>query len=599
MIKYKQLKWSDAFSYGKDNVLNLDENPLTQLLGKNGNGKSSIALILEEVLYNTNSKKIKKSDILNRFTKSKNYTISLSFDKDGIPYEVLTTRTTSAGTVKLYCNGEDISAHTATNTYKLIEQIIGYDHKMFSQIVYQSSVSSLEFLTATDTARKKFLIELLNLTAYTEASDEFKELASEKTRELATVNTRIATIDNWLERFNERDLVAKELQPEPEEDPKLDAKLQELNLSLNNIEFLNKSIVQNNTYIKILQGIVLVDKPPEPPEPAYHVDLQAKIQNANRRLAEGKSLSGTTATTVCKTCTQTIDNTTRYSMFTKFLAEKEDLVNRVKQWETKAQEYLANVKAMQAYNTCIEQFEKYTNLIDESVPDTVLDSTNISAEITSLTKTIASTKQEIVKIRAANKLVDAHNAKVSVLLEQFAAMNEDKALAVAKARVLTQELVTLQVLVKAFSPTGLIAYKIECLVKDLEAITNEYLGVLADGRFQLSFKIASSDKLNVVITDNGCDIDILALSTGERARVNVSTLLGIRKLMQAISNSRTNLLILDETVESLDVEGKEKLIEVLLAEESLNTFLISHGFSHPLLEKINIVKDNNVSRIEN
>lgn len=285
-------------------------------------------------------------------------------------------------------------------------------------------------------------------------------------------------------------------------------------------------------------------------------------------------------------------------MFTKFLAEKEDLVNCVKQWETMAQEYLANVKAMQAYNTCIEQFEKYTNLIDESVPDTVLDSISISTEIASLTRTIASTKQEIVKVRAANKLVDAHNAKVSVLLDQFASMNSDKAVAVAEASVLAKELATHQVLVKAFSPTGLIAYKIECLVKDLEAITNEYLSVLADGRFQLSFKIASSDKLNVVITDNGCDIDILALSTGERARVNVSTLLGIRKLMQAISNSRTNLLILDETVESLDVEGKEKLIEVLLAEESLNTFLISHGFSHPLLEKINIVKDNNVSRIE-
>jgi DNA repair exonuclease SbcCD ATPase subunit len=135
-------------------------------------------------------------------------------------------------------------------------------------------------------------------------------------------------------------------------------------------------------------------------------------------------------------------------------------------------------------------------------------------------------------------------------------------------------------------------------VKDLESITNEYLGVLAGGRFQLGFKVNSSDKLNVVITDNGRDISIDALSGGERARVNVATLLAIRKLMQALSNSRTNLLILDETVEALDAEGKEKLVEILLAEENLNTFLISHGFSHPLLEKIQVVKENNVSRIE-
>ena len=121
---------------------------------------------------------------------------------------------------------------------------------------------------------------------------------------------------------------------------------------------------------------------------------------------------------------------------------------------------------------------------------------------------------------------------------------------------------------------------------------------MSDGRFQISFKVNAADKLNVVITDNGRDIDILALSNGERARVNIATLLGIRKLMETLSGTRINLLILDETVESLDVEGKEKLIEVLIKEEYLNTVLISHGFTHPLLEKINVIKENNISRME-
>jgi energy-coupling factor transporter ATP-binding protein EcfA2 len=92
--------------------------------------------------------------------------------------------------------------------------------------------------------------------------------------------------------------------------------------------------------------------------------------------------------------------------------------------------------------------------------------------------------------------------------------------------------------------------------------------------------------------------DKFALSGGEKARVNVATLLAIRKLMQTLSSSRINLLILDETVETLDTDGKEKLVEVLLHEEHLNTFLVSHGFSHPLLEKINVIKRNNISQIE-
>ena len=68
--------------------------------------------------------------------------------------------------------------------------------------------------------------------------------------------------------------------------------------------------------------------------------------------------------------------------------------------------------------------------------------------------------------------------------------------------------------------------------------------------------------------------------------------------MQSLSKSRLNLLILDETVEQLDVDGKEKLIEVLLNEGSLNTVLVSHGFTHPLLEKVHVIKQSNVSRIE-
>lgn len=229
----------------------------------------------------------------------------------------------------------------------------------------------------------------------------------------------------------------------------------------------------------------------------------------------------------------------------------------------------------------------------------VLDKNELSSKITALEKAINEINSTISKVRAKNKTVAEHNSRVTVIADQMEDMRKELAEYTTELVKHTSELSNLQVLVKAFSTTGLVAYKIECLVKDLETITNEYLAELADGRFQLSFKIASSDKLNVVITDNGHDVDILALSSGERARVNVATLLAIRKLMQTLSNSRTNLLILDETVENLDAEGKEKLIEVLLKEESLNTFLISHGFSHPLLEKLQVVKQRNMSRIDN
>ena len=67
--------------------------------------------------------------------------------------------------------------------------------------------------------------------------------------------------------------------------------------------------------------------------------------------------------------------------------------------------------------------------------------------------------------------------------------------------------------------------------------------------------------------------------------------------MSSISKSRINILFLDEVINVLDETGREKLVEVLLLED-LNTYVVSHGWTHPLLEKVEVVKQGNVSSLE-
>ena len=50
MITIKELRWSNCFSYGSDNTISFIKAPLTQLVGKNGHGKSSVALILRSLV---------------------------------------------------------------------------------------------------------------------------------------------------------------------------------------------------------------------------------------------------------------------------------------------------------------------------------------------------------------------------------------------------------------------------------------------------------------------------------------------------------------------------------------------------------------------
>ena len=94
MITLKKLKWNNCFSYGEDNILDLNDSTVTQLVGTNGAGKSSIPLILEEVLFNKNSKGIKKADIANRIN-NKGYDISLDFDVNGDEYKIEVNRRAS------------------------------------------------------------------------------------------------------------------------------------------------------------------------------------------------------------------------------------------------------------------------------------------------------------------------------------------------------------------------------------------------------------------------------------------------------------------------------------------------------------------------
>ena len=610
MITIKELRWSNAFSYGKDNKINFVDAPLTQLVGKNGHGKSSIALILEEILFNKNSKGIKKADIINRYVKDKNYSIELDFDRDGTEYTIKTSRGATQ-TVKLYKSGVDISAHTATATYKMIEDILGFDHKSFSQIVYQSNAGSLEFLTAADTARKKFLIEILNLTKYTRAAEVFKEVAQELTKEIGVAQSKVATVNSWLDKYSKTDMTPMELQYVTAVDAEQLTEAAKIEASISSIESTNKKINQNNTYKQLQTNIKLLPIPPKPVEDlsikttadeAYRakVEQEKTLEDSRKFVKKIHGLSGT-----CPTCLQPID-THKIELLVQEQEQIQQEADSKLQGISKTLQECANIS--KAYSTNLEEWkraqkaqeewEKYHQLIDTELPEQILDKAALQKQLQELQTSIQHTRQRIAEAEKHNNAASAHNAKIELVSKQLVEMNEELETYSSELHKLNEHMSIVSVLNKTFSTTGLVAYKIECLVKDLEEITNKYLVDLSDGRFQISFKINSSDKLNVVITDNGKDIEILALSGGERARVNVATLLAIRKLMQTLSSSRINLLILDETVEALDTDGKEKLVEVLLKEEHLNTFLVSHGFTHPLLEKVNVVKRNNISQIE-
>ena len=613
MITLQTLEWSDAFSYGANNKIDFTKNQLVQLVGKNGSGKTSIGLILEEVLFNKNSKGIKKSDILNRYSKAKAYSIKLTLEKDNDIYVINTTRG-STQTVKLEKNGVDISAHTATATFSMIGDLIGHDQKSFSQIINQSGANSLEFLTATDTARKKFLIELWNLGVYSKALEVFKEAAKLESQQLEVLNSNKLTIEKWLAKLNKEDFVPMKFM---DEIPTYTGDIEYVQVcnDLRDIEVINKERNNNAQYKRVLDSITVPNCSAETMavKDSELQDAQVNVRDIENQLRTLKAESlklrdrvkATSVADKCHACGQPIDNSHSHAIITECNNNLDSISQQIKLLETKlsgAQTLVKSINALIAErnkaSAVLAEYEKYYALYKPYVPIDTLDEAELEAKKSKLEKAKAKYLLEVDTVSKHNKLASSHNARIELLEKQKLEHTQELAEINLQIEKVTDKLATLQVLVKTFSTTGLVAYKIENLVKDLETITNEYLTELSDGRFQLTFTIGNSDKLSVVIIDNGNSVDITALSSGERARVNTATLLAIRKLMQSISGSRVNLLILDETIETLDAEGKDKLIEILTNEPNLNTILVSHGYTHPLLEKVYVTKTKNISRLE-
>ena len=597
MITLQKLRWSNCFSYGPDNELDLSKNTVTQLVGTNGMGKSSIPLIIEEALYNKNSKGIKKADIPNRYV-NQGYHIHLEFTKEDVQYEVIIDRKASIK-IKLLENGEDISSHTATNTYKTLQDVIGIDFKTFSQLVYQNTNSSLQFLTATDTNRKKFLIDLLHLEHYVNLFELFKEESRKASLNLNTIESKIATIEKWLSNNKLSDtsiLPLSEISIDTEDDEK---ELAALTIEIENISEKNKKISQNNTYRDMLAKIDIESAQScKVTEIQSYDTLQEEVGKLSQAVAGSKRLLDKLKGLGdhCPTCEQSVDA----DFIESLLALETSKIMQAKEQQDEISTRISEIKRdnaeFQAARKTQRDWEELFRSIDSSLPTQPMDPVELKSRAERISARISSAKERLLAVGRENEAITKRNTRIQVILEQTENFEQElfelQELFDLEAKLSSN----LDLLKKAFSTNGLLAYKIENLVKDLEELTNHYLAELSDGRFTLEF-VVSNDKLNVQITDNGNIVDILALSSGELARVNTATLIAIRKLMSSISKSRINILFLDEVINVLDETGREKLVEVLLGED-LNTYVVSHGWTHPLLDKVEVVKSGNISKLE-
>src|SRR6056300_659756 len=509
-ITLKHLQFSNMFSYGTDNELELDQSKITQLTAPNGSGKSSIAMIIQEILFNKNVKGIKKIDILNRWSKDKQWTGSLEFDISEVNYKVNVQRSGSSTKVQLLKSGVDISDHKVLDTYKKIQEILGLNFEIFSQLTYQSSVDLLEFLKATDTNRKKFLINLFNLEKYINIGETIKVKLSTTDKELAKISGELKSIEDFL-----NNVVIPEKQTEkavPEIDDSLQQRIGVLDEQLKNYFETCKKIDKNNLYIKERESLRFkIDMP----APSYfskfneYTDAKNELRSIQQDIARWKKeMTGLDTNDTCPACGQSIDNSHATLLIHNNKAKITDAENnynekltQVKEWSDEIKEIEAQQKQYETNQSAIEKFESLSQIIDNSIPVEYPDVDMIQNEKKELLEKYKIQKALVDEIVEFNKQVGVNNAKVEALEEQKTDFINRQALVKNDTLVLQNSLNNLNILKKAFSTSGIVAFKLENLTKELQNSINYYLSLLSDGQFQVKFTL-DREKLNIIVVNN-------------------------------------------------------------------------------------------------
>lgn len=596
MIRIHTLRFSNMFRFGEDVEIHFNSR-VTQLNGINGSGKSSIPAVLEDLFYNRNSRGVKKASLKNRLVATNKYSSSADFTVGNDNYTIR-KETASTTKVTLIKNGKDISGHTASQTYEIIRNLFNMDFATFTKLVYQSMNSNLDFLLATDSNRKKFLTSLLGLEDYAKVAQNIKGEITIAKGDLTGLKATISSLERMVDKTAQgRESLLDKVEIPEVYIPDVDvAAIQKQIEDANVKNYEIKVNEENRRKLEVVESRARQIVEPAQPEGFENFEqLKVSYQKGQRTLSElqGQINLLKVPSDTCPTCGADLGNED----------QRDHILNELKILDKKYTELhstnLAEMKKIKTYSNYVDDLRKFkasekeVNDLRASVnydlPRELIDVGNLREILVTTNKEIADNARAIRVAEEHNHSVDLKNARVLAALE-----NNEKALKEIKLHTTTLEkqedyLAKLEVLNKAFGTKGLISYKIESVTKVFEELINEYLVLLSNGRFNLVFQIEDT-KLALKVFDNGEEVEVQSLSSGEFNRLNTSTLLAIRKMMSAVSKVDLNLLFLDEVVSVLDQEGKDTLIEVLLNEKDLNTIVVSHGYTHPLAETIQVAQ---------
>lgn len=544
MIVFKSISWMNFLSTGSSpNTVLLDKSPTTLIIGRNGEGKSTILDALCFALFGKPFRDIKKNQLINSINQ-KNCLVEIKFSIGSTEYRV--RRGIKPNIFEIYQNDELMNQDSANRDYQKVleQQILRLNYKTFTQVVILGSASFVPFMQLPSAQRREVIEDILDIRIFSTMNTLLKEriqgtkeaiLRTEAAIDLAkaSVGSQQKIIENMLTSKAEH----------------IDSIKKRIALNEQDIQVNSARIAELQDEITAL-GETITDKKQVTHDNTVCESVHRK--KLNKKMEMRDTINFFNENDTCPSCEQGIPHSHKETILTKLTTEY--------------------------------------NLTDSEVMtlDSVLVKlANRIEEIENTTTQIATLNSEITVLNAGVSTLNTQNSKLILEVEDtrqnVGNINDEKqklrdlaAEAMAKLDskgVLVEERAMQEIASTLLKDSGIKTAIIREYLPAMNKMINKYLAAMD---FYVHFELDES--FNESIKSRFRDeFTYASFSEGEKMRIDLAILFTWRQIAKMKNSVNTNLLLLDEIFDSsLDNSGTDYFLNVMNQFEKSNVFVISH-----------------------
>ena len=566
-IIFESVRYKNILSTGNAwTEVQLNRSKSTLIIGDNGAGKSTMLDALTFALYGKPFRNIKKNQLINSVN-GKGLEVEARFTIGGNKY--LISRGIKKNKFEIYKNGEMLNQDASVRDYQgyLEDTILKLNYKSFGQVVVLGSSTFVPFMQLKAGERREVIEDLLDIQIFTVMNTLLKDRLSENKSSIIDIKHKIELLNNQIASSKTHNESLRKLR-EGEVD-KLKEKLREqiaiVEAEQESVDTLIQEVVD--------LGEDITDKADTKAKLKELQELDRELLSKHRALT--KEVEFYHDHDNCPTCKQGIDHEFKEETITSHSTKTAEIES-----------------ARQEIRSKSDKLDMRIDEIDDV--ENVISAKNMQMSEHRVAKKIAMSSCKALK----EDLVGAEKQATEVDSQEILALEGELQDHHGDQTTLFDEKETLGVVSSMLKDGGIKTRIIKQYVPVMNKLINKYLSAMD---FFVQFEL--DENFNETIRSRFRDVfSYSSFSEGEKLRIDLALLFTWRAVAKLRNSVSTNLLIMDEIMDSsLDSSGTEeflKIIEELTADS--NIFIISHK-GDQLFDKFHSViryeKVKNFSRI--